>query len=306
MPDPLLSELVISYRWRYRLIHFFYRWNVRGLNAFTYRLIQWLTPHPSKAKYRYYESAQGLVFQLDPANDQGVERALYQTGYYERGLLSFLVQNLKDGDTFVDVGANIGYFTATLPVLKRGKIKVWSFEAHPTLFRRLEDHLRVNKVFDNVHAFHCALGAEKGEIELFDNFHINKGAASAFNLNEGANPSSHIVPLFTMDEWVEQMGCAPNWIKIDVEGMEWDVLKGARKTIKKYQPVLIVEYSSFEERGKEHQENLKNGLMSMDCYDFYKLSNTKDRPGKLTLLDTDSDWPKDDNIICLPRNSERL
>ncbi len=165
-----------------------------------------------------------------PTNDQYVGGALRATGEYSPSEYKLIQQLVRPGWTCVDVGANIGTITLAMTRAKR----VIAFEPQHFIHRLLECNLAMNSPY-NTMAIKAAVGAEPGEINipLFDYQKLDNYGAVSYN-NWGTGEAT---PIVTLDELEEEV----NFIKVDAEGMEIDVLKGAKNIINKYKPLLWVE-----------------------------------------------------------------
>lgn len=138
------------------------------------------------------------------------------------------------GKIVVDAGANIGLFSLYAKALGAGK--VYSFEAVAETSRILRRNLALN---GTLKAVNVALGAEKGEAEI--KFNTRGEGSSMIDCGEaGVNreisySGRRLVKVSPLDELVKER---VDFIKIDVEGYEKNVLLGAERIIKKYRPVL--------------------------------------------------------------------
>ena len=104
---------------------------------------------------------------LDPYSnhDLGFYRNYKMHRLYEPETSKFIVKTLKKGDTFIDIGANNGYFSLMASILVGSTGKVYAFEPTPDSFKRLQTNVHVNK-FKNIKLFECALGDKDGKIKL--------------------------------------------------------------------------------------------------------------------------------------------
>lgn len=165
-------------------------------------------------------------------------------GYFYYGEVSdeqytdaFFKKVLGEGDTFLDVGANIGYYTrlASKLVGKRGIVH--AFEPNPAAIRLLEKNTRN---LSNVHLHETAVSDAEGICD----FSVNKyGETSAIGLNPAAKyvvrvRQNSLDNLFLDEARIDV-------IKIDVEGFEKEVLFGAKDIIGKHHPLLYFEYISI-------------------------------------------------------------
>jgi FkbM family methyltransferase len=284
-----------SFLWQHKLIGFFRNIDFPGFRKVSLLLPKWLLPHPKAVGEHILKIPAGFKFWINPAKDKGVELSLFETGIYERGTLQFIQKHLNPGDTFVDVGANIGLMSifARQSVGKSGR--VWAFEANNSTFELLDKNLALNH-FSDVLSFECGLGAKRETKLLYDNWEINRGAASTVVQSAGAKAIE--ISILTLDEVANQHGIIPSMIKIDVEGMEEEVLTGAEHILLTHRPILIVEFSA--ERGGNSREKVYNKIVSIQDYKLFKIKGSKERTSKLVEIHRFDDLPVDDNVFCFP------
>lgn len=285
-----------SFLWQHRLIGFFRNIDFPGFRKLSLLLPKWLLPNAKKVGEIILTIPKGLKLIIDPSIDEGVERSLFETGIYERGTLDFMEKHLSLGNTFVDVGANIGLMSLVAKKAVGDSGNVWAFEANPKTFQILEKNLDLNDM-SSIYTFECGLGDKRETKTLYDNWSINRGAAST--VVKGENASGTEISILTLDEVVIGQGISVDMIKIDVEGMEIEVLTGAEKTITEHQPYLIVEFSVEREEGQARKK-LYDKLISFTTYKLYKLAGGKERSSKLIQIQQFSDLPMDDNVFCIP------
>lgn len=169
----------------------------------------------------------------------GAFRMYGEYGEHEVALLRSL---LKQGDTVLDVGANLGALTLPLSQIVGKGGKVLAFEPQPRAYRRLVATLELNNCA-NAWAFHQALGATPGVAKIPVPDEHTHGNHGSMTLN-GDGPSAS-VEVGTVDG----LGLdALTLLKADVEGMELDVLKGADATIDTLHPMLYVESDRMDKR----------------------------------------------------------
>lgn len=281
--------------------HLFIQWLINidlpGFRFLAHRMPGWLIPKPEKPIH--LRLPNDLLMWIDPVKDRGVEDSLYYTGTYEMGTLDILEQHLPNGGTFVDVGANIGLMSlfAALKVGKEGK--VIAFEPHDETRKIAEHNIKINGFENSVRLISKGAGSVKEQKKLFDNWSVNRGAASLVqNTTEGEGNSIEIT---TIDE--ELQGRKVDAIKIDVEGYELEALKGARELLqRKNPPVLIVECTEETEHQEFTREELFDHIQTVQPrYQCYKLKGTKLRRSPLIKVNNKEDLPTHDNLICIPR-----
>jgi FkbM family methyltransferase len=170
-------------------------------------------------------TVSGAYLRVDARDIVG--RYLYYFGVWEPNLTAWLEQSLEPGDVFVDVGANVGYFSVLAGRLV-GDGGVVAFEAHPRTFELLEENVHRNGLV-NVRTVCAAVWDAPAMLELFSTAGATVGASTVFtewadrwNLSTvGSVPANRLSTLLTAEELA-----AARVIKVDVEGAELRVLRG--------------------------------------------------------------------------------
>jgi len=150
------------------------------------------------------------------------------SGEYEPEVLEVLERRVQPGDTVLDVGANLGAFT--LPLARRvgSAGQVFAIEASPAVFPYLERNLATNQAA-NVRAAHAAAADRAGQVTFFDAPAHQFGMSGLGNL---AGSTAHAVAAVTVDELLTRAGVTRvAAMKVDVEGFEVLVFKGARRLL---------------------------------------------------------------------------
>jgi len=145
-----------------------------------------------------------------------------------------------------DIGANIGTFT-TWMAKAFPKGKVYCFEPQREVFQMLCGNCSINNLY-NVYAYNIGLGKENTKIEFEEPNYFQKNDFGTFSLVENIitekTTNKIVVQINTLDWFLEYYSIPKvHLLKIDVEGMDIDVLIGASKTIQKHFPVIFVEHS---------------------------------------------------------------
>jgi FkbM family methyltransferase len=198
----------------------------------------------------------GVVYQFDLSNV--IDHSLYFFHRYFTPLQLFLL--IKPDTIMVDIGSNIG--TVALHVAATAtKGKVYAFEPDADNYTSLQQNIKLND-FENIIAIRKALGEVPGHSKLFKVNRFNNGMNRILSDNTSFSDFGH-VEVSTLD--IETAQLKPeriDLIKIDVEGYELNVLKGANNVFKHYRPFLVVEVVDV---------NLKNhGHSSADVVEFLK------------------------------------
>jgi FkbM family methyltransferase len=183
------------------------------------------------------ELDNGLRFWL-LSGDQYVSPAM-ATGDYERIETAFVRRHVREGMAVVDVGANLGWFTAHLALLVGPNGRVDAFEPRSDLMDLLTKTMAENRLA-NVTTHNFALGHQNSHGQVIWSVHdVNPGGTNLV-YSDVAMPDimAQSVVVKTLDT------CTPHrvdFIKIDVEGSELLVFKGAKRILSEDRPVILVE-----------------------------------------------------------------
>jgi FkbM family methyltransferase len=175
-------------------------------------------------------------------NDAYVGRALDLYGEYSQGEVLLFEQVVKAGDFVVEVGANLGAHTVPLARLVGPAGRVFAFEPQRVLFQTLCGNLALNSITNTV-ARHEAVGTAAGSLAVPSLDYSHPANYGAVALGEEAGWATRgvptePVPVVTLDS-LALPRC--KLLKIDVEGMEAEVLLGGRETVARCRPLLYVE-----------------------------------------------------------------
>ncbi len=177
----------------------------------------------------------------------------YQQEYYDKYLPWILKNFLHSGDTFIDIGANKGIFTMQASSIVGDSGTVIAFEPNPRTANILRSHLIMNGIEKNVDVIEKGLGSVVSEFDL-NILDLHSGTATIRQINDKDVSSTIKVPVVTADSiLMDRKLTGKIFLKIDVEGLELEVLKGAENFIQKFNPEWVyVEVSPqwLEERNQ--------------------------------------------------------
>ena len=200
----------------------------RGAGTF-YRLLGGYRKNRAWSRYGA-RTVRGIDhgYQMRLCLDDSFERETYYLGrFYESELLSVVNSIVEPGDTFIDVGANIGMITLHAAAQVGPQGLVLAFEPNPEARARLVEHVRINDL-QNVRIFETALAESSGTATLtMANAH--SGTATLRSLNTALR--SYAVPVARLDDFFGQIPERRVFLKIDTEGYDFNVLKGAGRLL---------------------------------------------------------------------------
>jgi len=192
---------------------------------------------------------------LDPTH-WFIENYYAGFGDFEPDLQRALTRMLRPGATFIDCGANAGFFSVFANDMLQGNGTVVAIEANPRLLEELNRNLEANSIPPP--AIHRAIASRKGIVDFF--------VPSRVDVLGGMRPTAVIrddemsrisVPASTLDEIVAELGLERvDVVKIDIEGAELEALRSAEGTIERDRPVLLVEYNptNWKQYGARHED----------------------------------------------------
>jgi FkbM family methyltransferase len=219
---------------------------------------------------------------------------------YEPHVTHCLKSILRPGDTFVDVGAHIGYHSFYAAGVVGTTGRVFSFEPDPSVYARLKRNL---EPFPHAYAFHYAVWKHEAEL-LFERSSCAQESGwgsltTVRTLGTGEQIPIHAVSL---DGWSREIdSSAVRAIKIDAEGSELAVLKGATKLIEESRPVLLLEVNDVVLR----QGGASGNLILSELRDLgYRIYEIRNRTLHRLEIFEDSSFA---DCLCLPEEgTERL
>ena len=210
---------------------------------------------------------------IDLRTCDAIQGRIYMFGIWEPNLTSFLAARLRnaEGRLFIDVGANVGYFTllAGLTMLSG---KVMAIEALPANYKRLQNNLRQNTLAVTVEPQCCAISDHSGSIDIYPAGKLNDGASTTVaGIVDSTPVQVPCVPLHSLvdDAWAARV----RLIKIDVEGAEYQVIKGMLPLLAKLpaDAELIVELTP--DRMSDQQQDEIFDIFGAHGFHAYEIPN---------------------------------
>lgn len=244
----------------------------------------------------------GFRVLVDPSRGEVLEQSIWTTGAYELGTLRVMRKCLRRGDVFIDVGSNIGMMTLEAARAVGPSGAVWAFEPAPATHAILRQNVEMNG-FGNISALQTALGSERGDAMFyFSPDHL--GQSSFIEPQVGGQEIR--VPIQTLDEVMSRESVdSARMLKIDVEGWEIEVLRGASTFLSSSRaPILCIEHSVplCGTKGA-----IFDFILDINHYQVFRLKRGKENPSRLLRVNGRADLPNHDNIFCfLPEHLASL
>lgn len=251
------------------------------LASLAYYPIHWLRSLLGKTDVGIFQR-NGLKWELDLG--EVVDFMIYVSGSFERGVHQFVKHNIRDGDIAFDIGANVGVHTLFMgrSVGERGR--TYAVEATEYAYRKLQRNLSLNpKIQDSVEAFHCMLiaalpeaGSPAPTIEIHSSWPFDSND-ERHPQHQGTLKSIGDAEQTTLDALAEQLQLERlDFVKLDVDGNEWDVLTGGLETFKRFKPLIAMEVAlDYNDADDEKSFHNIHRILTELGYIFYDYSGKK-------------------------------
>ena len=180
---------------------------------------------------------EGINYHLDLS--EVIDNKVFY-GNWEPETTAMFKRLLKQDMTFLDIGANMGYYTLLSGKIVGNKGRVIAFEPTSNGFERLETNVSLNK-FKSVEIEKLGLSNKNKKIKA--------NLRSSWKISGLVEPEKETIDMMKLDNYlaIRKIGRV-DFIKIDVDGYEYEVLKGAKKTLETYKPILYLEMGHYENK----------------------------------------------------------
>jgi FkbM family methyltransferase len=223
----------------------------------------------------------GVTYDLDLS--QGIDFAIYLAGMFERNTAVALSKLTEPSSLVLDIGANIGAHTLHLASLVGPKGSVMAFEPTDFAFGKLRRNLDLNpSLASRVEAFHCFLASNDGA-SVPDAIYSSWPLALESGLHTkhlGREMKTESAQARSLDSILAERDRKVQLVKLDVDGFECDVLRGATLMLRDARPIFVMELAPYvlEERGASLDQLLSyflpNGYLFYDERTQMRLPST--------------------------------
>ncbi|MFX1445593.1 MAG: FkbM family methyltransferase [Promethearchaeota archaeon] len=198
-----------------------------------YRLGKYYLPRNIQKKWLLKpHSIQGHKMYLDTTDSLGLSSSEFHENFETQ-----LVRNLiKKGDTVLDIGANIGYYTLIFAKLVGREGKVFAFEPDLENFNLLKKNVKING-YRNIILVNKAVSNKNGKEKLYISIY-NKGDHRIFDVNDGRKYIE--IETIKLDDYFKNYNGNIDFIKIDVQGAEGGVIEGMLNLLEKNRDLKIL------------------------------------------------------------------
>ena len=206
-------------------------------------------------------------------------------GPHEPMEVNWTNNHIKSGDTVLDIGANIGYYTLMLSKAVGKTGKIYSFEPEPNNFELLKKNVSINKC-DNVILVNSAVGKEDGKLKLYlsDPKFIGANGMHRIYPSKYSSGETIEVDIISLDNYLD-----PNvkknisFIKIDAEGSELPIIQGMQTILSNEKLSILLEFVPACIREKGDDPYLIINILQINGFNFKKKTRYKIKPIKNIL-----------------------
>ena len=208
---------------------------------------------------------RNIDVRLYPLDNTGDRLVLFMPWFFEWEEFKLIDELMPEGGTFVDVGANTGYYSFIASKKVGAKGRVISLEPNPVMYNRLMYNLSLNEGLENISTYQQGLSDKKGSFRLGLEPGGNLGGASIVQANDVYFVEVDCVPMLDFLKGIKGLK-GVDFLKIDVEGAEPMILnpffKDAPKSL--WPKLILIETTSdipFEQFGYERIRKTKNNTL---------------------------------------------
>ncbi|MDX2111061.1 MAG: FkbM family methyltransferase [Verrucomicrobiota bacterium] len=188
---------------------------------------------------------KGIHWGLDL--NEGIDFSIFLLGAFEPADLKTYTGLIKPGDIILDIGANVGAHTLHFARLTGPRGQVFAFEATEFAFDKMRENLRLNpelsKVVEPWHALLNSGASGSSPSEIYSSWPLH-ATEQKHQHHGGALKTVGHASVISLDEFIHKKNLKRvDFIKIDVDGNEYEVLQGATKLLSNFKPTILIELS---------------------------------------------------------------
>ena len=223
-----------------------------------------------------------------------VSRKIFLYGFFEEGLTRMILQHLKPGMTFFDVGPHFGLFSLLAARILKGTGAVHAFEPTRSSCEILRNNL---SGFSNTTVHNVAVWSKDGSIS-FNDFGLGYSAFNSLYAPRRSNipkePDRYEVPTISLDNFARENDTFPDFVKIDAESAEMEILKGMSSMLSTKRPIISIEVGDADVPGAVASKDIVQHILD-NGYHAYEAVGNELRPHVI------QDQYRYENLLFVPQ-----
>lgn len=266
------------------------------IKPFHRQMARLLHGYSTRRKGTVTTTIDGIRYRLDL--NEMIDSNLNLLGGHEPRTMATVRRLVGPGDIALDVGANAGYYALVLAQIVGNSGSVIAFEPTEWAFDKLVENIGLNE-FQNIRVEKVALSDSTGEREVSSTEPAFK--ASWPLTGEQQERAPEVVTFVTLDDYVARAELAAvDFVKVDVDGYELRVIRGATATLRRFRPPILIEIGRWTQ-AELGDDPLEVAVLLDDLgYTFHDDEQTTTFASPEELVDSIV-WEKPSMVLCLPR-----
>lgn len=251
-------------------------------------------------------SRGGIRWHLDL--DEGIDFSIYLLGAFERSTVNAYRKFLTPGGTALDIGANIGAHTLPMAHAVGPAGRVYAFEPTRYAFSKLARNVALNPGLAPRIRLEQAMLSDRDDSSpppaLYSSWSLGAADGSRHPKHLGQLKDTSGAVIRKLDTWAEHQELpAVDFIKIDVDGNEVEVLRGAQRTLTRYRPKILMEFMPYglEENGHSLKELVE--LLKTAGYGIFSVPQLNALPASSEALEKMIPDGSSINVVCLAEDA---
>jgi len=200
-----------------------------------------------------------------------VSAVIVSHGSFEELELNLVSANLPDSSVFFDIGANVGLYSLSIAHQGRG-VEIHAFEPVPDTVLDFKDNLSRNGLDDRIILNQLAVADADGLVYITSDYHSSNYLTDPESTQNKLEVRCTKVDTYVRDKCIQRI----DFLKVDVEGKELSVLKGAEESLKRFRPIVLAEIfespSDFFDRKTEDFREIINFMLNLG-YKYYVIDD---------------------------------
>ena len=208
---------------------------------------------------------KNFVFLAYPQKKNYSRSLLTKINIHDEGEVNFFIDNIDENSIFLDCGANQGFYSIPIAGYHKNS-EIFAFEPSNQEMEYLKNNISVNN-FTNINAVKSAVGDEEGEFKFKDDNIEDNSTKGGYITNENDinEINISIVSATTLDNFIAKKNIDINkkiFIKIDLEGYDFNAIYGSKNLLDNYFTVILFEFSKIAVENKIYSKGSFNNFLN--------------------------------------------